>query len=86
MSNADALLAITLLTVFLGGIAAGVIVIVAVASHREDTRYSLDGEAPDSACRGARHLTGTWVRGAGFRPASWTDPDDPAARSPGARR
>jgi hypothetical protein len=86
MSNADALLAIVLLTVFLGGIAAGVIVIVAAASRREDSRYSLDGEPPDSTCRGVRHLTGTWVRGAGFRPASWADPRDPPGRSPGARR
>lgn len=79
MSNADALVAIVLLAVFLGGIAAGVILIVSAASRREDSFYSLDGEPPDAVCRGVRRLTGTWVLGAGFRPASQATPNRKAA-------
>jgi hypothetical protein len=99
MSNADALVAIVLLAVFLGGIAAGVILIVSAASRREDSFYSLDGEPPDAVCRGVRRLTGTWVLGAGFRPAPQATPNrkatpirdadddkDPPARWQGARR
>lgn len=63
MGNADALMAIALLAVFLGGVAVGVILIVSAASRREDSRYSLYGEAPDATCRGVRRLTGTtWIR------------------------
>lgn len=63
MSNADALMAIVLLAVFLGGVAAGVVLIASAASRCEDRWYSMRGEAPNAACRGARRLTGTtWIR------------------------
>ena len=46
------------------GIVIGIVLIVSFASRREDRLYSLWGEAPDPACRGARRLLGVWVRGA----------------------
>ncbi len=58
--------AIMLLIGFLGGVLAGIVVIVSVASRREDRYYSLTGEAPDAACRGARWLVGMGARGSGF--------------------
>lgn len=79
------LAAIMLFAGFLGGFVVGVIVIVSVASRREDSLYSLDGEAPDAACRGARRLTAAGVRGSGFRPASYLPESgaDPQREGPG---
>jgi hypothetical protein len=74
MGSTDALMAIGLLVVFLGGVMAGIIVIVSAAYRREDRHYSLDGMAPDAACRATRRLTGAWVRGHGFKPLSWYEP------------
>lgn len=65
MSGIDAAMAIMLLAVFLGGVMLGVIVIVSVASRREDRLRSLAGEAPGPACQGARVLTGARVMGRG---------------------
>jgi hypothetical protein len=58
--------AILILIVFIAGAMGGVILIVSLASIREDRHYSLTGEAPDSACAGARRLTGAGVRGDRF--------------------
>ena len=58
--------AILILIVFIAGAMGGVILIVSFASLREDRRYSLTGDAPDSACAGARRLTGARVRGDRF--------------------
>jgi len=44
--------------VFIGGIALGVIAVVAVAVRREDRRYTLAVEAPDRLSRNTRRLTG----------------------------
>jgi hypothetical protein len=44
--------------VFLGGIAVGVIAVVAVAVRREDRRYTLASEAPGLLARSTRRLTG----------------------------
>lgn len=74
MGSTDALMAIGLLVVFLGGVMAGIIVIVSAAYRREDRHYSLDRMAPDAACRATRRLTGTWVRGRAFRPLGWSEP------------
>ena len=84
MGSTDALMAIGLLVGFLGGTMTGVILIVSAAYRREDRHYSLDGAAPDAVCRGTRRLTGTWVRGRGFRPRGWygpgADPDENTRR------
>jgi hypothetical protein len=57
------MVAISLVIAFFGGIAIGVVVIVSVASKREDRLYSLTGEAPDAVCRGVRRLLGVYTRG-----------------------
>ena len=58
--------AILILIVFIAGAIGGVILVVSFASLREDRRYSLTGDAPDSVCAGARRLTGARVRGDRF--------------------
>jgi hypothetical protein len=63
MSGLEAAVAIFLLIAFIGGAAIGVVVIVSIASRREDKLFSLSGEAPDALCRGARRFTGLWTRG-----------------------
>jgi len=64
--NDIAIAAIMLVIGFLGGVMAGIVVIVAVASRREDREYSLTGDAPDATCRGARRLTGMALQGSRF--------------------
>jgi hypothetical protein len=49
--------------VFLGGLVAGVIAVIAIAVRREDRRYSLAGDAPDRLSRNTRRLTGVGRRG-----------------------
>jgi hypothetical protein len=63
MSGLEAAVAIFLLIAFIGGVIIGVVVIVSIASRREDRLFSLTGEAPDAVCRGARRFTGVWTRG-----------------------
>lgn len=66
MGGVEATAVIMLLVGFLGGVMVGIIVIVSVASRREDRRHSLTGEAPGPASEGARWLTGVGVRGDQF--------------------
>lgn len=68
MSGIQAALAITVLTAFLGGIPAGVILIASLASRREDRLHSLAGAAPDAVCRGTRQLIGAHTMRGGPRP------------------
>jgi hypothetical protein len=63
MSSAEVAVAIFLLIAFIGGVVLGVIVIVSIASKREDRLYSLTRQAPDAMCRGARLLVGVGTRG-----------------------
>ncbi len=49
-------------SVFLGGLVTGVIVVIAIAVRREDRRYSLAGDAPDRLSRNTRRLTGVGRR------------------------
>jgi hypothetical protein len=69
MGGIDAGVAILLLSALVAGITIGIVVVVSIASRREDRLYSLDGRAPDAACRGARWLTGVSMRG----PRAWDD-------------
>jgi hypothetical protein len=62
MSGIEAVLAIAFLAVLLAGVAIGVIIVVGVASNREDRRGTLTSEAPDAITRGARKLTGAGTR------------------------
>jgi hypothetical protein len=72
MSGIEVAVAMILLIAFIGGVVMGVVVLVSVASRREDRRYTLTGEAPDAVCRGARRLIGVWTHG------GW--PSDPMPR------
>jgi hypothetical protein len=63
MSGIAVAVAIFLLVAFIAGVVLGVVVIVSVASRREDRLFSLTGEAPDAVCRGARRLVGAGTRG-----------------------
>jgi hypothetical protein len=49
-------------SVFLGGLVIGVIVVIAIAVRREDRCYSLAGDAPDRLSRNTRRLTGVGRR------------------------
>ena len=70
MNGSAASVAYLILAVFLGGIALGVVAMVAVAVRKEDRRYSLSGAAPGAAARGARWLTGFGGSGSHFQPRS----------------
>jgi hypothetical protein len=62
MSGIEMAVAMALLIAFIGGVVTGVVVLVSVASRREDRLFTLTGEAPDALCRGARRLIGVWTR------------------------
>ena len=68
MNGSAASIAYLILAVFLGGIALGVVAMVAVAVRKEDRRYSLSGAAPGAAARGARWLTGFGGAGSHYQP------------------
>jgi hypothetical protein len=57
MSGNAAAVAYLILTAFFGGVALGVVAMVAVAVRKEDRLFSLSGAAPGAAARGARWLT-----------------------------
>lgn len=63
MSGIEVVTAMVILFAFAIGIVLGVVLIVSIASRREDRFFSLWGKAPDAACQGARRLLGVWVRG-----------------------
>jgi hypothetical protein len=63
MSGIAVAVTIFSLVAFISGVVLGVVVIVAVASRREDRIFSLTGETPDAVCRGARRLMGAGTRG-----------------------
>lgn len=63
MSGIEAAVAIFLLVAFIGGVVIGLVVIISIASRREDRLFSLTGDAPDAMCRGARRFIGVWTRG-----------------------
>jgi len=58
MSGTEAVLAIVVLAVFLTGTMIGLMIAVAVGVRREEHRYSMTGQPPDAASRGARRITG----------------------------
>jgi hypothetical protein len=49
---------VSAVSVFLGGLAIGVIAVIAIAVRREDRRYTLAVEAPDRLSRNTRLLIG----------------------------
>jgi hypothetical protein len=71
MNGSAASVAYLILAVFLGGVAIGVVAMVAVAVRREDRLYSLSGAAPGPGPGGARWLTGFGGAGSHYRPRHW---------------
>jgi hypothetical protein len=66
--SSAASVAYLILAVFLGGVALGVIAMVAIAVRLEDRLFSLSGAAPGAAARGARRLTRFGGSGSHFLP------------------
>ena len=56
------------LAVFFGGLALGVVAMIAVAVRKEDRLFSLSDPAPGAMARGARRLTGFGGAGSHFQP------------------
>ena len=54
--------------VFITGIFTGIVVLVSVASRREDRRARLSREAPDRTTLAGRFLTGLYIRRPGDDP------------------
>jgi hypothetical protein len=71
MNGSAASVAYLILAVFLGGVAVGVVAMVAVAIRREDGQYSLSGAAPSPGASGARWLTGFGGAGSHYLPRNW---------------
>ncbi len=68
MSGSAASVAYLILAAFLGGVALGVVGMVAIAVRREDRLFSLSGMAPGPAAQGTRWLTRFGGSGSHFVP------------------
>lgn len=60
-----AVVAVAIVIIFSTGVITGVIVVVSMASRREDKRGRLSREAPDRPTLAGRYLTSLYVRRAG---------------------
>lgn len=78
-----AVVVVAIVIIFIFGMIAGVVILVSVASHREDKRLRLSREAPDRTTLAGRYLTSLYVR----RPGDDTVPqvlsDDQRTEIPG---
>jgi hypothetical protein len=70
---------LTIGVIFVIGVITGVVILVSVASHREDRRARLSREAPDSVTHAARLLTKLYVRRPGDDPPGYHRRDDDQA-------
>jgi hypothetical protein len=57
-----AAVAVAILVIFAFGVVTGIVILVSVASHREDKRLRLSREAPDRTTLAGRYLTSLYVR------------------------
>jgi len=71
--------------VFITGMITGVVLLVSMASRREDRRARLSREAPDGVTGAGRLLTGLYVRRPGDDGAWYESPDDDQAEFSGPR-
>jgi hypothetical protein len=62
--------------IFIFGMIVGIVILVSVASHREDKRLRLSVEAPDRTTLAGRYLTSLYVRRPGEATAPQVLPDD----------
>jgi hypothetical protein len=78
--------------IFAAGAITGIVLLVSVASRREDHREKLSREAPDAWSLAGRFLTGLYVRRPGdesgrpARPPRRRNPDDDPAEFSGSPR
>jgi hypothetical protein len=57
-----AVVVVAIVIIFVFGMIVGIVVLVSVASHREDKRLRLSREAPDQTTLAGRYLTSLYVR------------------------
>ncbi len=76
-----AIVVVAIVIIFIFGMIAGIVILVSVASHREDKRLRLSREAPDRTTLAGRYLTSLYVR----QPGDDAAPTD-AARTTGEPR
>jgi hypothetical protein len=57
-----AVVVVAIVVIFIIGMIVGIVVLVSVASHREDKRLRLSREAPDRTTLAGRYLTSLYVR------------------------
>lgn len=55
-------IAVTTIALFLGGVAVGIVAMVALSVRREERHYTLARQAPDRLSRSARRLNGVGCR------------------------
>ena len=72
--------------IFSFGVITGIILLVSLASRREDRRARLSREAPDRVTLAGRYLTGLYVRRPGDEPTRYRYPDDDPAEYSGPYR
>jgi hypothetical protein len=65
--------------IFAFGVITGIVVLVSLASRREDRRAKLSREAPDRMTLAGRFLTGLYVRRPGDETSWYRHPDDDPA-------
>lgn len=51
-----------IVVIFAAGIAVGIVLLVSTGSHREERDFTLTSRAPDQISKGARLVTGLYVR------------------------
>ncbi len=71
-----AVVVVAIVIIFIFGMIAGVVILVSVASHREDKRLRLSREAPDRTTLAGRYLTSLYVRRPGDDTAPQALPED----------
>jgi hypothetical protein len=77
MATVDVLVVIV---IFVAGMITGVVVLVSLASRREDKRLRLSREAPDRTTNAGRYLTSLYVRRPGDEGAQQVEPQDQEAQ------
>jgi hypothetical protein len=71
-----AAIVVAILVIFAFGVITGIVILVSVASRREDKRLRLSREAPDRTTLAGRYLTSLYVRRPGDDTAPQLAPDD----------
>jgi len=78
-----AVVVVAIVVIFIIGMIVGIVVLVSVASHREDKRLRLSREAPDRTTLAGRYLTSLYVRRPGDDAVPQVLSDDQRTEIPG---